>query len=312
MADSTLLAIQRKVRRLTRRPSEILLPTAILNEYINTFILYDFPYHARTFNLLVEFNTEVLPNREIITIQPTDIITIQPPVYIAGRQVWFTQDPELFYSRWPRTRLIEKTGQVGDNIQTMFTGTTTNIPILARNVLITSINQNNIGLRLVDDTGDGNLTGTGTGFINYLTGQWTVNFSSAPDTGQDIVLQIVPYKPAMPNSVLFYNKDLHIRPVPDQVYNISFQAQVRPTELLSTNQSPDLEQWWQYIAYGAAKKVFEDAMDTEGIQAILPEFQTQEELVMRTTVKQISNSRTATIYTDMVDGNRGRGPFNNC
>ena len=48
---STLSQIQTKVRRLTRSVSENQLATADLNNYINTFVLYDFPEHLRLLNL---------------------------------------------------------------------------------------------------------------------------------------------------------------------------------------------------------------------------------------------------------------------
>lgn len=311
MADSTLVAIMKKVRRLTRRPSELQLEETELKQYINTFIQFDLPYHVRTFNRLLEFKTETLPNQpnRVIT-QPTDIITIQPPFYIAGREVWFQQDPEIFFRAWPKNQFLENSGQFGDGIALNFTGTIDNTPILPNEVLISSIGLNNSGLRVVDD-GFGDLAGTGFGTIDYLTGNWDVTFSSPPQAGQEIILQYIPYKPARPTSVLWQDSQLTFRPVPDQVYNVSFQAQVRPTELIDNTDFPDLQQWWQYIAYGAAKKIFEDAMDLEGVESILPEFQTQEELVMRTVSQQIKNERTATIYTDMIDGTyNSRSPFN--
>ena len=55
VATSSLSTIQQKVRRLTRSPSESQLTTADLNQYINTFVLYDFPEHLRLFNLLTTF-----------------------------------------------------------------------------------------------------------------------------------------------------------------------------------------------------------------------------------------------------------------
>ena len=48
---TTLTAIQTKVRRLTRTPSEAQLSTDELNNYINTAVIYDFPAQLRTFQL---------------------------------------------------------------------------------------------------------------------------------------------------------------------------------------------------------------------------------------------------------------------
>ncbi len=70
----------------------------------------------------------------------------------------------------------------------------------------------------------------------------------------------------------------------------------RPTELLESNQNPELNEWWQYIAYGTAKKIFEDRMDLESVQMILPEYKKQEALILRRTIVQQTSQRTSTIY----------------
>jgi len=60
---------------------------------------------------------------------------------------------------------------------------------------------------------------------------------------------------------------------------------------------PQIAQWWQYIAYGASKKVFEDRFDFDSVQQIMPEFKQQEAFVLSTTACQQVNERTVTIYT---------------
>ena len=52
---NTLQDIQIKVRRLTRSPSSAQLSDDDLNNYINTFVVYDFPEHLRMFNLRTTF-----------------------------------------------------------------------------------------------------------------------------------------------------------------------------------------------------------------------------------------------------------------
>ena len=47
-------------------------------------------------------------------------------------------------------------------------------------------------------------------------------------------------------------------------------------------------------------KVFEDRMDVESVQAIVPEFLRQRSLVLQKLVVQQSSERTATIYADRV------------
>ena len=59
------------------------------------------------------------------------------------------------------------------------------------------------------------------------------------------------------------------------------------------------QQWWQYLSYGAAKKIFEDSQDPEGIAQIMGGFKEQENLVLYRNIVQQTNERTATIYTEM-------------
>jgi len=95
----------------------------------------------------------------------------------------------------------------------------------------------------------------------------------------------------------YYDSTILLRPVPDQVYRVQMEVYARPTYLLETNQSPQLEEWWQYIAYGAAKKVLEDRMDMDTVQLIMPEFKKQENLILRRTIVEMTSQRASTIYT---------------
>src|SRR6267142_3467753 len=60
----TLTAIETKVRRITRSPSTAQLSDADLNNYINTFVVYDFPEHLRTFNLRTTFTFYTNPYQD--------------------------------------------------------------------------------------------------------------------------------------------------------------------------------------------------------------------------------------------------------
>ena len=90
-----------------------------------------------------------------------------------------------------------------------------------------------------------------------------------------------------------------LRPVPDQSYLVEVNAFKKPTALLDAGESPELQQWWQYLAYGAAKKIFEDTQDLTGIQSLMGGFREQENLINRRNIVQRTNQRTATIYTEM-------------
>lgn len=311
MPDSTLTAIRNKVRRLTRSPSEAQLSTNLIDEYINTFLLYDVPEHLRLFNLhstftlytqpfIAEYNTATEDVNDQLYQFDQLYITINPPVYVSGFQAYISQSPQQFYSLYPNLRSIQSIGTKGDGFTSSYTGTLSARPLLRNHVLFNSINSSSEGLELHDD-GEGNLIGDGTGSIDYITGIYTFSFDEPPAEGADINSQTVPYTPARPLGMLFYDAKIVLRPVPDQVYTVNFEVYKRPTVLLESGQSPLLQEWWQWIALGAAKKVFEDRLDMDSVALLLPEYKEQEYLVQRRTIQQQSTERASTIYSQQTD-----------
>ena len=332
MANSTLAAIRLKVRRLTRSPSTAQITDATIDEYVNTFIQYDFPEHLRLFSLKTTFefytsaNVAQYPPSTVVTnpLYQFDqrYITFEGPVYIAGFEGRLSQSREEFYNVYPFVNSIANTQLVGDGVTLAFAGTLTNAPVLQEHVLFTAKDAVGNSLVLSDETipgvpafPTGLLTspdGISNGTINYLTGAFTLNWATAPGNNENIVSETYPYQPSRPDMVLYYDNTFFVRPVPDKAYPIQLDAYIRPTELLASNESPQLEQWWQYIAYGAAKKIFEDRMDLESVQLIMPEYKKQEALVLRRTVVQQANERVATIYVNQVQPTgSGFNPYGN-
>lgn len=352
VATSSLTTIQQKVRRLTRSLSEAQLTTDELNQYINTFVLYDFPESVRLFNLLTTFEFFTEPYIDTYTFSTDPInplydfenrfITVNPPIFIAGWQAEFFEDRTRFFGQYPLLESIASIGTAGNGIVTTFTGVITAnqaiIPptlqgntqgtiLLRENVLFSSIDNNNNGLAMIDfpiSATFGNLYVPGgsptstsvqdpNNYINYLTGQFVVTFVNAPQAGIAINSQTLPLQPSIPRSMLFYDGAFTLRPVPDQPYRVNMEVFQRPTELLSGSQNPNLNEWWQYIAYGASIKIFQDRMDLESVNMVMPEFKHQESLILRRTIVQQTSQRTQTIYTDNYGNGSAYGPgsFNN-
>ena len=172
--------------------------------------------------------------------------------------------------------------------------------------MFSSIDANGDGIVAQDD-GDGLLSEDGllVGTINYLTGAYAIIFANPPGVGEDVCAQVYAYQAARPDAILYFDNKFIVRPIPDKPYRVDVEVYKRPTELLDSAQNPDLEQWWQYIAYGAAKKVFEDRSDMESIQIIMPGFKEQELLVLRRTIVQQTKERVATIYSEQSDYDGG-------
>jgi hypothetical protein len=333
MADSTLAAIRTKVRRLTRSLSTQQLSDAQIDEYINTFVLYDFPEHLRLFNLYKTFEFFTEPYIDVYETTTSSLyplynfknnkITVHPPIYIAGFQALFLESREQLYRLYPMLNNISSIGSTGNGIDVQFTGTVNAMQggqgsvLVRENVLFSSIQTNGDGLAMIDypiNPTIGNLYIPGlspsstvvqdpVNYINYTTGQFVVTFINPPAAGAAINSQTVQVQTSLPKTVLFFDGKFTLRPVPDQPYRVNMEVYVQPTELILAGQSPDLEEWWQYIAYGAAKKVFEDRMDIESIQQIMPEYKKQENLVQRKTIVQMTSQKVATIF-DNQDGTR--------
>jgi len=330
-----LNTIRTKVRRLTRSLSESQLSTTQIDDYINTFVLYDFPEHLRLANLKETFSFYTEPYIDVydtVNAPATSplfnfknkYLTVHPPFYIAGYGAWFCESRTQFYGVYPLTNSIQSIGIDGNGIQTSFTGnininsgsTITGVVLLRNNVLFSSIDSNGNGLSLIDDPQTpttGNLvipndTSVSYGTINYTTGAFTLNFPTAPANGAAINSQTIPMQPSRPQSVLFYDGKFTVRPLPDQPYKITMDVFVRPTELLLSTDEPKLQEWWQYIAYAAARKVFQDRMDMESLQMIEPEYRKQEMLIQRRTIVQQTSQRSATIYTNDLGAAGAYGP----
>jgi len=319
---SSLSFIRSKIRRLTRSPSSSQLTNAQIDDYVNTFILYDFPEFTvdaklvfYTFPNVDTYGTNVVNDNDPLYNFKNNILSVQAPVYVAGQQVGFYQSRDEFYLQYSKYETEESIG-TGNGVLTTYSGTLDATPILANSVTFSSTNVDGdpIILRDINDieSTTGNQAQFGTlvdpndpttrGAISYLSGGYTFTFTEPPGSGNDIIASSYRYAAGRPTSVLYENRQFTFRPVPDKTYKVEIDAFRRPTSLLTTNDVPDLAQWWQYIAYGAAKKVFEDRMDVESVQAILPEFMNQRSMVLRKLVVQQSSERTATIYA-----NRGAG-----
>jgi len=332
---STLEQIRTKVRRLTRSPSTTQLSTSDIDIYVNNFVLYDFPETLRTFDLrtkLTFFTSPFIDTYQTNTVNVDDPLynfknkytTVHSPAYVAGYQTMFSQSQEQFYNAYPNLNNMERVG-TGDGVTQIFNGTLAAKPIVPGEVSFTTIASNGTKIVFIDEqdvdplTGNllptgtltqDNIPGLGSGAINYVTGVWNFVTSVAPDCpglGQPIYCQAVPYVAARPMSILYFQDKFIIRPIPDMPYRIEMEAFIRPTELLNATDIPEMSQWWQYIAYGAAKKVFEDRMDMDSLQLIIPEYKHQERLINRKTIVQQSNERTSTIFTEQGNGITGGG-----
>ena len=133
-----------------------------------------------------------------------------------------------------------------------------------------------------------------------------VTFENNIPVQQSIDISYSAYKASRPTAMLFFQNQITLSPVPDKAYKIEINAFITPTKMLSSSEYPTLKQWWQYIAYGATKKIFEDSRDIESVSRIMPAFKEQENLVLNRHVVQQTNERTPTIYSHLTESKYSR------
>ncbi len=186
-------------------------------------------------------------------------------------------------------------------------------PNIARvqNILITA--NTAAGTLNVTDDGDGALIGdvnaAGTNTINYQTGAIDVTFSAVIPADTDVTISYNPANPAIPQAILFWQNQITLRPVPDQGYLVEIVAYRRPSQALlgsgtTTNLTgvPELLEWWETLAVGAAKKIYEDRQDMEGVAMMDKMLVERYSLNETRTYAALGKQKIDTIFSDQISG----------
>jgi hypothetical protein len=146
------------------------------------------------------------------------------------------------------------------------------------------------------------------GTVNYVTTEINVTFPVAPAAGTMINVWAATYQVGRPYNLLFWNNEFTIRPVPDNVYLCEIEAYQTPVQFMTTTQNPILNQWAQYIAYGAACEILRDRQDMEGVQNLMEGFKRQEALVLeRQAIEEIQQPNITLFNTTQTGFGTGWG-----
>lgn len=354
-ADSTLIAIRQKIRRLTASPSESALTTDNIDQAINTFYSQDFPYGIKLDQMRSVYTFYTEPNRDRYPLDVNYNQGVRSPVYFEGIQGFFFKDRQEFFNMWPRwpTKFNPITG---DGVTTNFSFTIPG-PFLSKEVVLGGTDANGSPISVADD-GNGNLqlqvpnpvtsvppeynapppvvnipgmfnlnngnpglnyvstttndsTATpfpaGIGIVNYVTGAFEITFPVAPASGMQITLWVSQYQTGRPYSLLFWNNEFHVRPIPSLVHKVEVETYLTPVQFLATTDNPILTQWWQYLAYGAACEILRERQDMDGLANLMEGFKRQEALVLERQGTEEINQQNITIYnnTNQNNGNWG-------
>jgi len=304
MATSTLDRIKTKVRRLTASPSTQQLTDADLEDYINDFYDQDLPASLKLFNLRTNYEFITEANQDTYTLDTDLYYQVEAPIYVAGYETQFFLDQAEFYSKWNKAE-VSQTSATGTGGAGPYTWTLGPLRV-TKNSLIITANDTSDNQMEIEDDGAGNLVDFGTttsrGTVNYITGAVSVTFPNAIDTGDAITSMWRPYQAGRPFGILFFGSTLTLRPVPDKAYRVVVQVIRRPSQALATgSDTPQVTQWWQFIAFGAAIKVLQDRQDVESIANIMPFYEEQKQLVLHRTIAQLRQTRAPSIYADQTE-----------
>jgi len=326
-----LSSMRLTLRRMTARYTVQSMTDAQIDTYLNNFMTLMLPEHFKNIKLTKPYSFTTIPNVDtypfIYEANPGDDtgnkviaspgnIQITPPVYCQGYILRYFQDKTTFYNRWPNLSVNQQIGLGSGSIQA-YTGTIPSTPFYRGQLdIFGNLTESMVFISSFDDSGfnyvisdiplpnvnvgqlvepDGTVVGT----VNYLDGTYAFtpsNFMVIPANAQ-IFAAVVPYQSSRPTDVIFYNQQITFRPCPQQVYNVEFQISQQPLALLEDDSYPELDEWYLFICAGAAKLIYTDFPDEEGMAYIMPIWQEQLQLAQRRTLKQLGTQRSATIFS---------------
>ena len=108
------------------------------------------------------------------------------------------------------------------------------------------------------------------------------------------------YQPGRPYSVLFWNNEFTIRPIPKLIHKVELEVYLTPVQFMQTTDSPILNQWSQYISYGTAMEMLRERGDFAGVEALREGFMRQEALVLERQGVEEIGQRNSTIFSATV------------
>lgn len=174
----------------------------------------------------------------------------------------------------------------------------------------------NLGLLMAPGTNPNGNSALSNGYtttqnvINYYTGTISnLYFPQVIPVGVNINAQCFYFQCGLPRGILYYDNVLTLRSPPDQQYLVELDGYLTPAGFLASNQAIPFAYMCEYIARGAARKILSDTGDVEQFQFYEPFFREQEQLVWKRSQRQVTASRTQTIYSQGI--NQGQSGFNN-
>jgi len=154
MALADLQSIRDKARALVAAPTEFELSTARLDNYINSYYLYDFPQQLRILKLQTVYELPLYPGQNTYTVPWDLFMSFAQPCYVAQYETQFYMDRTTFYRAYPI--YLQNIFLLGNGTTGPYTTTLGFIPITPGTVYVSAIDSGGALEESTDDT-EGNL-----------------------------------------------------------------------------------------------------------------------------------------------------------
>lgn len=331
--------IYEKTRELSASGNSFQLNDPKFIKYLNSAYLYDIPTELRVLKLQDTYVINTIRGIDTYDFDSVNYQTVHPPAYCSKRPMSLFLNIKSINNFFYQNQFIETLAQ-GDGTAGPYTGTTTQNPILrsiktnpntginpvypasrVQNILITASNTLGSTQNVIDDGNNGNggptgglidpITGESRGTINYETGAISVTFGSLVTSGTDIKIEYTPISLAQPTSILYYQEQFTVRPVPDKGYTIEMQAYRTPSQVLMGTVNPNAPelstgrperyQWWELLAACVAKKLYQDRLDMDGVAIMQSIIDEQILQAVTDTYAELGSQRVPTIFAQQLD-----------
>lgn len=349
MVVGILQDIIEKIREVSVSGNSLQVTDEKIIKYINSYYLYDMPNDLRNIKLEDTYTLNTIQGVDTYPFDYEHWSTLKAPSYCSKINIPFFQNRTTFYG-YNFNSQQQETFANGDGTVGVYVGTAQATPIIksvANNPMVSTLqtstspfpsgyppqfNENTIGriqnilisantangsVRVTDD-GSGALIGdcaVGSS-INYESGDISVTFNQVIPGGNPITIQYIQSVQGQPFSILFYQNQIILRPVPDQSYTIEITGMRQPSQVLlgtSSTTSPNLEGrpeelfWWELIAFGVAKKLYQDRLDTDGVQMMDVYLQEKIDEARTRTYAQLGSRSITTMFRDEATNNNSLG-----
>lgn len=302
MADALLRAIRLKTRRITHRISEHHLSTRHLDQIINS-ALCDLHRDIRLLEMETYFSLYTLPGVNYYDLRCIPVCrknfkstamdsydAFGSPVTIDGNSCMkWVQFLDEYKHICTSSTLVEKSitpDQSSGSIQVSLGKPINPFSLFifyrtmsGEDVIINDIPScKNRGSLCMQTFQESDLEG----YIDYRTGLISFKPKFPVDINTKIIVR-AEYSPlGIPHNIFKYGTGFLLYPTPDKVHHIKMKAMYRPILLLATGEFDFIiEEYWQYLAFDAAKKLFEEEHDTNGLNDILPAWNEQHLYIKR-------------------------------